>query len=50
MLFREAAENQPYLRTDAVSELDKLTYMLFTDEFEYLLSVKEEKISAGEAP
>lgn len=49
MLFREAAENQPYLRTDAVSELDKLTYMLFTDEFEYLLSVKEEKISSGSA-
>ena len=43
MLFREAVEKQPYMRTDAVSELDKLTYMLFTDEFEYLLSMKQER-------
>lgn len=42
MLFREAAEKQPYMRTDAVSELDKLTYMLFIDEFESLLALKEE--------
>lgn len=47
MLFREAVEKQPYMRTDAVSELDKLLYMLFTDEFEYLLSVKQEHISNG---
>ncbi|MDE6576730.1 MAG: DUF4435 domain-containing protein, partial [Muribaculaceae bacterium] len=46
VLFAEAARNQPYMRTDAVSELDKLAYMLFVDEFEYLLSVKQEK-SAG---
>lgn len=45
MLFRKAAENQPYMRTDAVSELDKLAYMLFVDEFEYLLSVKQEGIA-----
>lgn len=44
MLFREAAANRPYMRTDAVSELDKLMYMLFTDEFEYLLSVKQERV------
>lgn len=44
MLFREAVEKQPYMRTDAVSELDKLTYMLFIDEFEYLLSMKQEKL------
>lgn len=47
MLFREAAENRPYMRTDAVSELDKLAYMIFTDEFEYLLSVKLDKIKNG---
>lgn len=43
MLFAEAVRNRPYIRTDAVSELDKLAYMLFADEFEYLLSVKERK-------
>lgn len=47
MLFREAASSRPYMRTDAVSELDKLAYMLFTDEFEYLLSVKEERLAEG---
>lgn len=47
MLFREAVEKQPYMRTDAVSELDKLTYMLFIDEFEYLLSMKQERIVSG---
>lgn len=49
MLFREAVERQPYMRTDAVSELDKLTYMLFTDEFEYLLSMKQEYFMPGHA-
>ncbi len=43
MLFREAVAQQPYMRTDAVSELDKLTYMLFVDEFEALLSLKQER-------
>ena len=43
MLFREAAAKQPYMRTDAVSELDKLTYMLFIDEFEHLLAMKQER-------
>ena len=41
MLFREAVAGQPYMRTDAVSEIDKLAYMLFIDEFEYLLSMKQ---------
>lgn len=41
-LYREAALHQPYMRTDAVSQIDKLTFMLFTDEFEYLLSVKSD--------
>ncbi|MDE6218158.1 MAG: DUF4435 domain-containing protein [Muribaculaceae bacterium] len=47
MLYRKAVMAQPYMRTDAVSEIDKLTYMLFTDEFEYLLSVKNEQLSSG---
>lgn len=47
MLFREAVEKQPYMRTDAVSELDKLTYMLFIDEFEYLLTIKQERLTTG---
>lgn len=46
MLFRDMAERQSYMRTDAVSELDKLSYMLFIDEFEYLLALKQE--SRGE--
>lgn len=46
MLFKETAANQPYMRTDAVSELDKLTYMIFADEFEYLLSVKQDRITS----
>lgn len=41
MQFREAIANKPYMKGDAVSELDKLTYMLFTDEFEHLLSIKD---------
>lgn len=44
MLFRKTAANLPYMKTDAVSELDKLAYMLFADEFEYLLSVKLERL------
>lgn len=47
MLFREAVEKQPYMRTDAVSELDKLTYMLFIDEFEYLLTMKQEQLQGN---
>ncbi|MDE6532277.1 MAG: DUF4435 domain-containing protein [Muribaculaceae bacterium] len=50
MLFREAVEKQPYMRTDAVSELDKLTYMLFIDEFEYLLSMKQLRVTTGAPP
>lgn len=47
MLFREAVEKQPYMRTDAVSELDKLAYMLFIDEFEYLLTMKQEQMQGN---
>lgn len=45
--YRQFVMSQPYMRTDAVSEIDKLTYMLFTDEFEYLLSVKNEQLASG---
>ena len=41
VLYREAAERRSYMRRDAVSELDKLSYLIFTDEFEYLLSLKQ---------
>lgn len=40
-LYRQVARNHSYLRTDAVSELDKLVYMIFVDELEYLFSLKE---------
>lgn len=40
-LYRDAVQQASYMRTDAVSELDKLTYMIFSDELESLLSMKE---------
>lgn len=40
-LYRKLTKRHPYMRTDAVSELDKLVYMLFVDELEYLFSLKE---------
>lgn len=46
-LYREAIRQQTYMRTDAVSELDKLIYMVFADELEYLLSVKEHGFGEG---
>lgn len=39
-LYRESVRQQPYMRTDAVSELDKLVYMIFADELESLLDMK----------
>lgn len=45
MLYKEAAESKPYIQTNAVSELEKLTYMLFADEFESLLKLKEKYIN-----
>ena len=30
-LYRKLTKRHPYMRTDAVSELDKLVYMLFVD-------------------
>ncbi|MCM1377789.1 MAG: DUF4435 domain-containing protein [Clostridium sp.] len=46
-MYRKMVESQPYMRTDAVSEIDKLSYMLFIDEFDYLLSVKDKKYTSG---
>lgn len=48
-LYREAASQRPYMRTDAVSELDKLIYMLFTDEFESLMMAKQSPSARGGA-
>ena len=41
MLFREYAERRPYLKINAVSELEKLSYMLFADEFDSLMKLKK---------
>lgn len=40
-LYSKAACRRPYMRTNAVSELEKLIFMLFTEEFEHLLKLKE---------
>lgn len=40
-LYSNAASKRPYMRTNAVSELEKLIFMLFADEFDYLLLLKE---------
>ena len=39
--YRQAVRQQSYMRTDAVSELDKILYMLFADELESLLELKQ---------
>lgn len=46
-LYEKAILQQSYMRADAVSEIDKLTFMLFTDEFEYLLDVKTRQLKQG---
>lgn len=46
-LYSQAAARRPYMRTNAVSELEKLIYMLFADEFEQLLKIKEKNRSKG---
>ncbi len=40
MLYSHAVGKQPFLKDTAVSEIDKLAFLLFTDELEYLLSIK----------
>lgn len=48
-IFREAAARQSYMRTDAVSQIDKLIYMLFCDEFDELIRIKSD-VLAGQSP
>lgn len=40
-LYRQATERTRYMRPDALSQLDKLSYMLFADELEAMLDFKE---------
>ena len=40
--YRQAVKQRSYMRTDAVSELDKIVYMLFADELDNLLRLKSE--------
>lgn len=46
-LYSIAVGKKPYMRTNAVSELEKLIYMLFADEFEQLLKIKEKAQTKG---
>lgn len=46
-LYAAAVRQQPYLRDDAVSEIDKLAFLLFSDELEYLLAVKADGLRKG---
>ena len=46
-LYAHATANRPYMRTNAVSELEKLIFMLFADEFEQLLKFKEKANAKG---
>lgn len=46
-LYAKAAARRPYMRTNAVSEIEKLVFMLFSDEFEQLLKFKEKANSKG---
>ncbi|MCH5241750.1 MAG: DUF4435 domain-containing protein [Muribaculaceae bacterium] len=39
-LYSKAASRRPYMRVNAVSEIEKLVFMLFADEFEQLLKLK----------
>lgn len=39
-IYREMVRQRIYMRSDAVSELDKIVYMLFSDEVESLLQLK----------
>lgn len=39
-LYKESIVNRPYMRSNAVSELEKLIFMLFSDEFEQLIKLK----------
>lgn len=43
-IFKEYAKRRPYLKINAVSEIEKLCYMLFADEFDSLMQLKREGI------
>lgn len=45
-LYSRAISSRPYLRDSAVSEINKLAFLLLTDELEYLLSVKTQHLGA----
>lgn len=45
--YLNATASKPYMRTNAVSELEKLIYMLFADEFGQLLKLKDKALSKG---
>lgn len=47
MLYAHAVASQPYMKDTAVSEIDKLAFLLFTDELEYLLSVKAHRLGGA---
>ncbi len=47
MLYASAVASQPYMKDTAVSEIDKLAFLLFTDELEYLLSIKARRLGGS---
>lgn len=46
-IYENALHTRPYLKDDALSELDKLSYLLYTDEFEALLTQKQHYRKTG---
>ena len=46
-MYRDAIRQQSFMRADAVSEIDKLSYMLFADEMEELAQMKEAAAEHG---
>lgn len=47
VLYDHAVATSAYLKADAMSEFDKLIYMLLNDEFEYLLNLKTNRLMSG---
>lgn len=45
MLYADLTRQKPYMRSDAVSEIEKLAYMLVIDEFDHLLTLKSRVLS-----
>lgn len=48
--YRRAVTRRKYMRTDAVSKLDKLIYMLFADELDSLLESKSRAAESKKKP